>query len=52
MDGDPSPPQSPGVVLLELSQILTDKARDIRRMADREQPGHTRESSRSLGHEL
>ena len=31
-----SEPQSPSGVLLELSQILTDKARDIRRMADRD----------------
>lgn len=36
--GDSTPPQSPSGVLLELSQILTDKAKDIRRMAGTESP--------------
>ena len=34
MSETPPTPQSPSGVLLELSQILTDKAHDIKRMAE------------------
>ena len=50
MDHEDSPPsQSPSGVLLELSQILTDKARHIRRMAGTQDDKTETDSPRSSG---
>ena len=49
MSETPPTPQSPSGVLLELSQILTDKAHDIKRMAEGESSsqGRVRQERRS-----